>query len=97
MSPKQSPPPLVVIAVTSETTKLDTVKQLKIIGQKWREDKAKGSSRDVVFAYMDVVKWGKWLKGMYGITNAEEAEVPPIVIADHTVSNFCHHLFTTIY
>jgi len=84
MNPKLFDPPLVVIAVVSENNKADTTTILRRLSNKWSEDKGKDTSRSVVFAHMDANKWGKWLKGMYGIKGAEDAKVPPIVIADHT-------------
>jgi len=84
MNPNQSPSPLVVIAVVSEKSKLDATKGLKQIGKTWREEHAKGTTKDIVFAWMDANKWGKWLKGMYGITGTEAAEVPAVVIANHS-------------
>lgn len=90
MNPKLFDPPLVVIAVVSENNKADTTTILRRLSNKWSEDKGKDTSRSVVFAHMDANKWGKWLKGMYGIKGAEDAKVPPIVIADHTVSILVH-------
>jgi hypothetical protein len=87
MNPKQGTPPLVVIAVVNKDNKAAMISKLKNVGQKWRESNGAEADRNVVFAYMDAVKWGKWLKGMYGITGAEEATLPPIVVADHTVSS----------
>jgi len=84
MSPKQGNPPLVVIAPVTDDNKAVTKAKLGNIGKKWRENRGGEADKEVVFAHMDAVKWGKWLKGMYGITGLEEAKVSPIVIADHT-------------
>ena len=79
-------PPLVLIAAVSKKNGLNSLKKLKRIGKKWREEKAQNGARDVVFAWMDASKWGKWLKSMYGIKGADEAQNAPIVVADHNVS-----------
>jgi thioredoxin domain-containing protein 5 len=85
MNPKDIPPPLVLIAAVSEKNRMGVKKRLKEIGKQWRQERAGSAARDVVFTWMDAGKWGKWLKGTYGIADAENADVPSVVIADHSV------------
>jgi len=88
MNPKQASSPLVVIAISSEKNRADTMIAMKRIGKQWREENAKHASKDVVFAWIDAEKWSKWLKSMYGVTGTEGAQIPAIVIVNHNVCPF---------
>ena len=48
--------------------------------------------REVVFTWMDMNIWGKWMKAMYGIQSyndddGQDLEDVKVIIADHSV---CH-------
>ena len=49
------------------------------------------NGREVVFTWMDMNDWGKWMKAMYGIqpNNDHNADLEnvKVIIADHSV---CH-------
>ena len=70
--------PLVVIAATAQNDLQRTAKEVTDLARKWRDAKEKAP---VVFTWMDADKWGKWLKGMYGVT----ADSPRPVVASHSV------------
>jgi Thioredoxin-like domain len=78
--------PLVVIAAVTKDSRDRIADKFKDIGKVWRlrEEQGKGGARDVVFAWMDMDRWGSWLKSMYGIRTDANSD-PVIVIADHGV------------
>ena len=55
------------------------------------------NGREVVFTWMDMDEWGKWMKAMYGIQpknddhhhdyDGQDLEDVKVIIADHSV---CH-------
>ena len=51
------------------------------------------NGREVVFTWMDMNEWGKWMKAMYGIRPNDDyhdhidLEDVKVIIADHSV---CH-------
>jgi thioredoxin domain-containing protein 5 len=89
--------PLVVIAA-SQADKRDKIKnQFQELAKKWRWRTEGGgivNGREVVFTWMDVNEWGRWMKAMYGIQpeddhggHGHDLEDVKVVIADHSV---CH-------
>lgn len=74
-------PLVVLVAVPSVTSSVK--EEVSEIAMRWRERNEKlGDRREVVFTWMDAVKWGKWLKSMYGITSDMSSAV---VVVDHPV------------
>ena len=78
--------PFVVLAAlrTEGDTLEANIALLKNAARKWeeRDGGSNGWARGAVFVWMDVDKWGSWLKGQYGIT---KARAPSVVVADHQV------------
>lgn len=59
------------------------VKKLREISLAWANGgESKDKEREVVFVWMDAVRWGKWLKSMYSI---KKDSLPGVVVADHKV------------
>ena len=99
--------PLVVIAA-SQAKNNDKIKnQFHELAEKWRrrtEGSGMVNGREVVFTWMDMNDWGKWMKSMYGIesNNKEhdhdhdnaygDLEDVKVIIADHSVCH-CSSLF----
>ena len=89
--------PLVVIAAASQDDKNGKIKdQFRELAKKWRwrtEGSGMVNGREVVFTWMDMSVWGKWMKSMYGIQpnddNHGDLEDVKVIIADHSV---CHCL-----
>ena len=83
---KASHQPLVVIAAVTKDSRDKVSDKLKDIGKMWRARRGQGKPgiRDVVFAWMDMDKWGSYMKSMYGISSDAGSE-PPVIIADHGV------------
>ena len=56
------------------------------------------NGREVVFTWMDMNDWGKWMKAMYGIqpNNDHNADLEnvKVIIADHSV---CHCYFFFLF
>ena len=94
--------PLVVIAASQQQgdNKSDKIRdQFHEFTKKWRW-RTGGSGivngREVVFTWMDMNEWGKWMKAMYGIQpkndvhhdhDGQDLEDVKVIIADHSV---CH-------
>lgn len=76
--------PLVVIAAAPAAQLQNTAADVQRIAREWKN--AKGDA-GVTFVWMDTDKWGKWLKGMYGIRVQSDVQV---VVANHSVS-ISHH------
>jgi len=85
--------PLVVIAA-SQSDRSDKIRdRFRELAKIWRM-KTEGSGivhgREVVFTWMDVDAWGKWMKSMYGIQSNDDnhhhqdLEDVKIIIADHS-------------
>jgi len=81
---KASHRPLVVVVAATKDSRDKVYEKLKDIGKVWRmrRGSAKKDSRDVVFTWMDMGRWGSFMKSMYGISSSSGAE-PSVVIADH--------------
>ena len=77
--------PLVVIAAAPINEWVRTMEKMKDVARRWKDSKNAG---DVVFAYMDADKWGKWLKSMYGIRVGDE---PAVVVANHAVGAYRYY------
>ena len=92
--------PLVVIAA-SQADRSDKIRdRFRELAKIWRM-RTDGSGivhgREVVFTWMDVDAWGKWMKAMYRIQSEDDnhhqhhqhqdLEDVKIIIADHSV---CH-------
>jgi thioredoxin domain-containing protein 5 len=76
--------PLVVIAAVSSATQATVSEKMIEIGKKWVAKKAGTHEvNKVVFTWMDVERWEKWMKSMYSVKGLPSAIDPPIVIADH--------------
>jgi thioredoxin domain-containing protein 5 len=78
--------PLVVIVAATKDSRDKISDKLKDIGKVWRvrQGLGKTASRDVVFTWMDMDRWGSFMKSMYGISSNPGPE-PSVVIADHGV------------
>ncbi|KAF8815825.1 protein disulfide isomerase [Phlegmacium glaucopus] len=87
--------PLVVIAA-SHKDKSDKIRdRFRDLGRKWRV-RTEGSGivhgREVVFTWMNMDAWGKWMKSMYGIQPNDnddhhqdmDLEDVKVIIADHS-------------
>lgn len=74
--------PLVVIVAVPSSSESHFAKIVEDASLAWRKE-SKASQRDVVFTWMDSLKWASWLKNMYGIQAGDE---PSVIIADHQVS-----------
>ena len=62
------------------------IKKVRSVAQKWHhrsEGDRRPIERSVVFTWMDVDRWSKWLKNMYGLKQSGD-----VVIADHDVRVF---------
>ncbi|KAI0719220.1 thioredoxin-domain-containing protein [Fomitopsis betulina] len=70
--------PLVVIAAAPAAQLQNTAADVQRIAREWKN--AKGDA-GVTFVWMDTDKWGKWLKGMYGIRVQSDVQV---VVANHS-------------
>ncbi|KAH9853322.1 thioredoxin-domain-containing protein [Lenzites betulinus] len=70
--------PLVVIVATPQRDLKQIAKEVESVARKWRDAR---EHAPVVFTWMDADKWGKWLKGMYGL---KAASLPRAVVANHT-------------
>ena len=86
--------PLVVIAAVTQGHKNKVEERFMALAKKWRirtSGTGMAHGREVVFTWMDMDKWGDWMKSMYGITKtADESgtlDDVPVVIADHRVSH----------
>ncbi|CAK5272120.1 unnamed protein product, partial [Mycena citricolor] len=85
--------PLVVIAAVTSKTESKVIERLRDIGLKWRV-RTGGTGmyggRSVVFTWMDIEKWEKWMKSMYGLQKSasDEAEDAGIVITDHQILKY---------
>jgi thioredoxin domain-containing protein 5 len=83
--------PLVVIVATFKENEGTVREKLWEIGLSWRAKaddmkSERGSSRGVVFTWMDRERWGSWLKGMYGIKESHGVDGVVTVVADHEVT-----------
>ena len=86
--------PLVVIAA-SQADNSDKIKnQFHELAKKWRlrtGGNGMVNGREVVFTWMDMNEWGKWMKAMYGIRPNDDyhdridLEDVKVIIADHSV------------
>jgi thioredoxin domain-containing protein 5 len=90
--------PLVVIGA-SQADKSDKIRdQFHELAKKWRwrtEGSGMVNGREVVFTWMDMNDWGKWMKSMYGIQSNkdyhdhdhdhEDLDDVKVIIADHSV------------
>jgi thioredoxin domain-containing protein 5 len=95
--------PLVVIAA-SQPGNSDRIRdQFHELAKKWRwrtEGSGMANGREVVFTWMDMNDWGKWMKAMYGILpnnddhnhDHENLENVKVIIADHSVCH-CYYFF----
>lgn len=62
------------------------------------------NGREVVFTWMDMDEWGKWMKAMYGIQSKKDhhdhdgqnLEDVKVIIADHSVCRY-KPLFFVVY
>ena len=87
--------PLVVIAGSQADNSYKIKNQFHELAKKWRwrtEGSGMVNGRQVVFTWMDVNDWGKWMKSMYGIMPNEDnhehrgdLEDVKVIIADHSV------------
>jgi len=85
--------PLVVIAASHKDQSTKIRDRFRDLAKKWRV-KTDGSGivhgREVVFTWMDVDEWGKWLKTMYGIhpnddeRHHQDLEDVKVIITDHS-------------
>ena len=88
--------PLVMIAASTSKTQDLIEERFRDIAKKWRL-RTGGTGvfkgREVVFTWMDIGRWGDWMKSMYGVKVSGEQEPEladdldnvKIVIADHQV------------
>lgn len=72
--------PLIVIAAAPAAQLQNTASDVQRIARQWKNSKGDAG---VTFVWMDTDKWGKWLKSMYGVKVASDAQV---IIANHSVS-----------
>ena len=90
--------PLVVIAASHPDNNDKIKDQFQGLAKKWRwrtEGSGMTNGREVVFTWMDMNDWGKWMKSMYGIQpntddhnhDYKDLENVKVIIADHSV---CH-------
>ena len=88
--------PLVVIAASQADNSNKIKDQFLELAKKWRwrtEGSGMVNGREVVFTWMDVNEWGKWMKAMYGILPNDDhhdhdhvdLEDVKVIIADHSV------------
>lgn len=92
--------PLVVIAASHKDQSTKIRDRFRDLAKKWRV-KTDGSGivhgREVVFTWMDVDEWGKWLQSMYGIhlnddeRHRQDLEDVKVIITDHSVC-YCSYL-----
>ncbi|KAF8239442.1 protein disulfide isomerase [Tricholoma matsutake] len=82
--------PLVVIAAVTEGHKTKVEEHFRHLAKKWRI-RTSGTGmvhgREVIFTWMDMDKWGDWMKSMYGIRMAYDGsgtlDDVPVIISDH--------------
>jgi len=82
--------PLVVIAAVTQGHKSKVEERFRAVAKKWRI-RTSGTGmvhgRDVVFTWMDMDKWGDWMKSMYHVTKTSDGsgtlDDVPIIISDH--------------
>ncbi|KAI0666173.1 thioredoxin-domain-containing protein [Trametes maxima] len=72
--------PLVVVVAAPAPDLPRAAREVGALARQWRDAR---EAAPVVFAWMDADKWGKWLKGMYGVVPVEGGPLQAVV-ANHT-------------